>query len=92
MSRIAATFDALRRDGRQALIPYITVGDPYADATPEIMAALADGGRQVSAEEVQEPAAKRRAFDSRRQPRASAPGRSPSTACRAVEFRGSSHA
>lgn len=47
MSRIAATFDALRRDGRQALIPYITVGDPYADATPEIMAALADGGADV---------------------------------------------
>lgn len=47
MSRIAATFEALGRDGRQALIPYITTGDPYADATPEIMAALAEGGADV---------------------------------------------
>ncbi|MGC4077260.1 MAG: tryptophan synthase subunit alpha [Rubrivivax sp.] len=47
MSRIAATFAALARDGRQALIPYITTGDPYADATPEIMAALAEGGADV---------------------------------------------
>ncbi|MBZ8142217.1 tryptophan synthase subunit alpha [Rubrivivax gelatinosus] len=47
MSRIAATFEALARDGRKALIPYITAGDPYADATPDIMAALAEGGADV---------------------------------------------
>jgi len=47
MSRIAATFDALRRQRRQALVPYICCGDPYADATPEIMQALADGGADV---------------------------------------------
>ena len=47
MSRIAATFDALRKQGRKALVPYITVGDPFADATAEIMAALADGGADV---------------------------------------------
>ncbi|MEO7854877.1 MAG: tryptophan synthase subunit alpha [Rubrivivax sp.] len=47
MSRIAATFDALRQRGRKALVPYITVGDPFADATAEIMAALADGGADI---------------------------------------------
>ena len=47
MSRIAATFDALRRDGRQALIPYVTAGDPYADATVEIMRAMTKAGADV---------------------------------------------
>jgi tryptophan synthase alpha chain len=47
MSRIAATFDALKRQRRQALIPYICCGDPFADTTPEIMQALADGGADV---------------------------------------------
>jgi tryptophan synthase alpha chain len=47
MSRIAATFDTLEKSGRKALIPYITTGDPFADATPEIMQALADGGADV---------------------------------------------
>lgn len=47
MSRISATFDALRRDGRKALIPYVTAGDPYADATVDIMLALAEGGADV---------------------------------------------
>jgi tryptophan synthase alpha chain len=47
MSRIAATFAALQRDGRKALVPYICCGDPFADATPQIMQALADGGADV---------------------------------------------
>ncbi|MEO5695871.1 MAG: tryptophan synthase subunit alpha [Burkholderiaceae bacterium] len=47
MSRIAATFAALRRDGRKALIPYVTAGDPYADATVEIMEAMAKAGADV---------------------------------------------
>ncbi len=47
MSRIATTFEALGRSGRKALIPYICCGDPFADATPEIMQALADGGADV---------------------------------------------
>jgi tryptophan synthase alpha chain len=46
-SRIASTFDALKRDGRKALIPYVTAGDPYADATVDIMLALAEGGADV---------------------------------------------
>ena len=44
MSRIQATFEALRAQGRKALIPYIPCGDPQADTTPAIMQALADGG------------------------------------------------
>jgi len=47
MSRIATTLAALKASGRKALIPYVTAGDPYADATPEIMQALADGGADI---------------------------------------------
>jgi tryptophan synthase alpha chain len=47
MSRIAATFEALKMQGRRALIPYVTAGDPYADVTPAVMQALADGGADV---------------------------------------------
>ncbi len=45
--RIAATLAALKAQGRTALIPYVTAGDPFADATPEIMQALADGGADI---------------------------------------------
>jgi len=38
---------ALKAQDRQALIPYITAGEPYADTTPEIMQALADGGADI---------------------------------------------
>ena len=34
MSRIAATFEALRAQGRKGLVPYVMAGDPYADARP----------------------------------------------------------
>ena len=47
MSRIAGTLDALLSKGRKALIPYVTVGDPYADATPEIMHGLVQGGADI---------------------------------------------
>ena len=47
MSRIQATLAALKAKDRTALIPYVTAGDPYADATPEIMQALADGGADI---------------------------------------------
>ncbi len=47
MSRIAATFARLKAEGRQALIPYVTAGDPFADATPEIMLAMAAAGADV---------------------------------------------
>ena len=47
MSRIATTFESLKRDGRKALIPFITAGDPHADSTVEIMWAMADAGADV---------------------------------------------
>jgi tryptophan synthase alpha chain len=47
VSRIATTLAALKAQGRTALIPYVTAGDPHADATPEIMQALADGGADI---------------------------------------------
>lgn len=47
MSRIAATFQALKAEGRTALIPFVTAGDPYADATVEIMLAMAEAGADV---------------------------------------------
>ncbi|MBN8487875.1 MAG: tryptophan synthase subunit alpha [Burkholderiales bacterium] len=47
MSRIAATFAALKADGRRALIPYVCAGDPHADGTVDVMLALADGGADV---------------------------------------------
>ena len=47
MSRIAKVFDALQAQGRKALIPYITAGDPYPDATVDIMLAMAQAGADV---------------------------------------------
>jgi tryptophan synthase alpha chain len=47
MSRIAATFAALKQRGRKALIPYVTAGDPFADITPALMHALVEGGADV---------------------------------------------
>ena len=44
MSRIAATFAALRERRAKALIPYLTSGDPHVDSTAEIMAAMAVAG------------------------------------------------
>ncbi|MFD1710789.1 tryptophan synthase subunit alpha [Ottowia sp. GY511] len=47
MSRIAATFDALRKNGRKALIPYVTAGFPYADITPALMHGMVTAGADV---------------------------------------------
>ena len=47
MSRIAATFEVLRRDRRKALIPFIHAGDPHAESTVDIMLAMADAGADV---------------------------------------------
>jgi tryptophan synthase alpha chain len=47
MSRIAGTLHALLSRGRKALIPYVTVGDPFADATPDIMHGLVRGGADI---------------------------------------------
>lgn len=45
--RIAATFERLRAQGRKALIPYVTAGDPEPAATVDILHALVAGGADV---------------------------------------------
>lgn len=47
MSRIPATFDRLRREGRTGLIAYLTVGFPELAATPELVRALVEGGADI---------------------------------------------
>ena len=47
MSRIASTFAALQKDGRKALIPYVTAGFPFADITPELMHGMVEAGADV---------------------------------------------
>ena len=47
MSRIAATFEALKKDKRKALIPYVTAGFPFADITPELMHGMVEAGSDV---------------------------------------------
>ncbi|HEX4510912.1 MAG TPA: tryptophan synthase subunit alpha [Burkholderiaceae bacterium] len=37
----------LRAQGRKAVIPYITAGDPFVDATVDILHALVDGGADI---------------------------------------------
>ncbi|PXX45639.1 MULTISPECIES: tryptophan synthase subunit alpha [Aquitalea] len=45
MSRIAACF--ARLDGKKALIPFITAGDPHPALTVELMHGLVDGGADI---------------------------------------------
>ena len=47
MSRIQGRFEALRRDKRKALIPYITAGDPHPSLTVPLMRALVDSGADI---------------------------------------------
>jgi tryptophan synthase alpha chain len=47
MSRIATTFAQLQKDGRQALIPYVTAGFPFADITPALMHGMVEAGADV---------------------------------------------
>jgi tryptophan synthase alpha chain len=47
MSRIAARFAELKAAGRKALIPYVTAGDPFADASVDILVAMAGAGADV---------------------------------------------
>ena len=47
MSRISTTFDALKSQGRKALIPYVTAGFPFADITPELMHGMVEAGADV---------------------------------------------
>jgi len=47
MSRIAATFARLKQQGRKALIPFITAGDPAPALAVPLMRALVAGGADV---------------------------------------------
>ncbi len=47
MSRIAATFARLKKEGRKALIPFITAGDPDPASCVPLMHALVDGGADI---------------------------------------------
>ena len=47
MSRIDATFAALKAQGRKALIPYVTAGFPFADITPALMHGMVEAGADV---------------------------------------------
>lgn len=47
MSRIAQTFTRLNEQGRKALIPFVTAGDPFPEATLPLMHALVSAGADI---------------------------------------------
>ncbi|MDJ0807437.1 MAG: tryptophan synthase subunit alpha [Gammaproteobacteria bacterium] len=47
MSRIAGRFAALKAEGRTALIPFITAGDPNPEVTVELMHSLVQAGADL---------------------------------------------
>ena len=47
MSRIAGVFAALRDQGRTALIPFVTAGDPDSETTVPLMHALVEAGADI---------------------------------------------
>lgn len=47
MSRIAGVFSTLRDQGRQALIPFVTAGDPSPEVTLPLMHALVEAGADI---------------------------------------------
>jgi tryptophan synthase alpha chain len=47
MPRIQGRFEALARDRRKALIPYITAGDPHPSLTVPLMRALVEAGADI---------------------------------------------
>lgn len=47
MSRTTQTFARLAREGRKALVPYVTAGFPQADVTPDLLHALVRAGADV---------------------------------------------
>jgi tryptophan synthase alpha chain len=47
MSRIVQRFETLKAEGRKALIPYFTAGDPDPESTVDLMHALVDAGADL---------------------------------------------
>ncbi|MBY4675143.1 tryptophan synthase subunit alpha [Marinobacterium arenosum] len=47
MSRIDSCFDRLEQQGRKALIPYVTAGDPNPEVTVPLMHALVEAGADI---------------------------------------------
>jgi len=47
MSRIQSSFERLKAQGRKALIPFITAGDPGAELTVPLMQALVEAGADI---------------------------------------------
>ena len=47
MSRLPNCFSALKRQGRKALIPFITAGDPQPNVTVPLMHALVAAGADI---------------------------------------------
>jgi len=47
MSRLDTIFQRLRRQGRKALIPYVTAGYPGVDITPALMHVLVEAGADI---------------------------------------------
>ena len=47
MSRIKACFSQMKAEGRKAIIPYVTAGDPNPEVTVPLMHALVDAGADV---------------------------------------------
>ena len=47
MSRLAATFEALAKAGRKALVPYITAGDPNPEFTVPLLHAMVKAGVDI---------------------------------------------
>ncbi len=47
MSKIQSTFEKLRKSGRKALMPYLTMGFPHLDSAFELVPALVEGGADM---------------------------------------------
>lgn len=47
MSRIAACFQALQAQGKKALIPYVTAGDPHPSLTVPLMHSMVEAGASI---------------------------------------------
>jgi len=47
MSRIKACFDQLKSEGKKALIPFVTAGDPNPEVTVPLMHAMVDAGASI---------------------------------------------